>query len=277
MLTDSAAARLALLVVYAMDQFHADPTNLTPAEDPRVAQDGWKIAGYLTASDALLFPQKAIDFGDDVCYGFLAQSISDPTCFAVAIRGTGDLLEWIEDAEFLPARHPEAGTVESGFWSIYESLTYRSGDNPPVRAVQGIAAAVGGGRVTVLGHSLGAPLATYLSFDLGSSALLGDRVSAALFASPRPGNDQFVRAFDARVPNYQLWNYELDVVPHVPRGSDYADLPRVNWIGIGYSQAAISFSIACHHRLLSYCAMLDYTLLDWSALPEAKDCIKGPT
>jgi len=110
--------------------------------------------------------------------------------------------------------------------------------------------------------------------------MLGNRGQGCYFASPRPGNAVFAKAFDQRVLTYHLWNYELDVVPRVPAGPDYTDLPRVNWIGINAAQARISFNLACHHHLTSYCAMLNYALLDWAnlSLCDAKNaaCIKGP-
>jgi hypothetical protein len=75
------------------------------------------------------------------------------------------------------------------------------------------------------------------------------------------------------VKAYQLYNYELDIVPRVPRGFSYTDLPRVSWIGIASAQAHIRFDFLCHHHIESYRAMLDYGADDWSGHP----CILGPT
>jgi hypothetical protein len=99
-----------------------------------------------------------------------------------------------------------------------------------------------------------------------------------LFASPRPGDAAFCRAVDARLSAYQVFNYELDLVPRVPVGPDYAALPKVTWIGIADAQARIKLNLDCHHHVLSYAAMLHYALADWGALPDTAytPCIIGP-
>lgn len=278
LLTPVQATEIGQLVVYAMDQHSADPGNLTPTPDPRIATDGWTLLGYLTGVDCLWRHGQTVTFGQPTCYGFLAQSIADPTQFAAPIRGTDGLLEWVDDGEFVSVPHPAGGRVEYGFFSIYQSLTYRPLVGTPTRAAPDIAAAVAGGHLTVIGHSLGSALATYLTFDI--AALIGPKVSGLYFASPRPGNAEFVKEFDQRVTDYSLYNYELDVVPRVPIGPDYTDLPRVNWIGINDAQAKIGFDLACHHHAVCYLAMLNYGLRDWRHMPTCDmanaSCIKGP-
>ena len=100
-------------------------------------------------------------------------------------------MEWIIDGQFLPqdvTRGPGM-KVEHGFWSIYETMTLNNVDGSLLRkdTAAGIAKLVGAtDTATVVGHSLGSALATYLSFDL--SKHIGDRLRACLFASPRTGN-----------------------------------------------------------------------------------------
>jgi pimeloyl-ACP methyl ester carboxylesterase len=274
MLSDTQAAELGLLVWYAALMYESDRAALAPPVDPRLQH--FRVVGYLTATDCLFRKGQSVVLWQKTCYGYLAQQIDNPSVYVAAIRGTDSLLGWIDDAKFSVVTHPVAGFVEAGFWGIYRSMQYRSlrPGTMPAPAAQGIAAAVGAGELIVLGHSLGSPLATYLTFDL--AAELGERVQAVLFASPRPGDRKFVTAFDS-LAQYQLWNYELDVVPRVPRGPDYTDLPRVNWIGIEAAKAQIGFTLACHHHILSYLSMLDYDLYDWQALKDpCVACIKGP-
>ena len=278
MLSDAQAAELALLVLYAEDMYLNDRANLAPTPDPRLTPN-WQVLGYLTAVDALFRRGQTMALGQPTCYGYLARNAAG--VYVAAIRGTEGTLEWVEDADFLPVPHPVAGSVEQGFYGIYRSMTYRPVGGAAVLAAQGLAAAVGSDELLVMGHSLGSTLATYLTFDLADASLLGNRVQGCYFASPRPGDAAFAKAFDHRVLTYQLWNYELDVVPRVPVGPDYTDLPRVNWIGINDAKARISFDLACHHHLTSYCAMLNYSLLDWANLTlcDCKNaaCIKGPS
>jgi triacylglycerol lipase len=280
-LSNSQAAQLGLMVAYAMDQFQADRGNLAPKPDPRLSPN-WKVLGYLTGTDCIFRIGRTPLLGAEVCYGYLAQDVNAPNVYVAAIRGTEGILEWIEDGEFAAVTHPVAGKVEAGFFGVYSSLKYRPLSGGVVPAAAGISAAVGPpGELIVLGHSLGSAVATYLTFDLAAPTLLGTRVQGCFFASPRPGNDAFVQAFDARVPEYQLWNYQLDVVPRVPLGPDYSDLSKVTWIEMDDTQAKICFDLACHHHILCYAAMLDYGLLDWKNVPASDRanaaCIKGPS
>ena len=79
---------------------------------------------------------------------------------------------------------------------------------------RGIASTVGVGTVTITRHSLGSALATYLTLDV--AVKLGDRVTAWLFASPRTGDGAWAKPFDSKVTSYELYNYILDLVTHVP-------------------------------------------------------------
>lgn len=275
MMTNQQAAEFGLLVAYAMDQYQAAPTSLAPTPDPRLSPK-WRIVGYLTATDCVLRNEALCR---TVCYGYLAQSSADPTAFVAAIRGTNGAIEWFEDSLFNQVPHPVAGKVEAGFWGIYASMQYRPVDGKALPAAQGITAAIGPGTVTVLGHSLGSALATYLTFDL--AGILGARAGGCFFASPRPGDDVFAKAFDERVQAYQVWNYEFDAVPRIPFGSGYSDLPRVTRISRNLAQARIRMSLDCFHHVLSYCSMLDFGLLDWASVPACDQssaaCIKGPS
>lgn len=281
MISDPAAARLGLFVDYAMDMYTGPQGRLTvaPPPDPRLSPD-WRVLGYICGTDAMFHLKSSLQLGQDtVCYGFLAQSTANPGTFVAVIRGTDGILEWIEDAEFVPMPCPGGGSVEQGFWLLYR--TFKLCTNGVMQdIVSGIAGLVGAGSLTVVGHSLGSALATYLTVDLADPGELGARVSACLFASPQPGNAQFVQRFDATVASYKLYNYELDVVPRVPQGPDYATLPKAQWISPFDAQARIRFDLGCHHHVLCYCAMLDYPLLDWTKVPQQDQpcaaCIRGP-
>lgn len=265
-------------VQYAFDSYVADPANLAPAADPRLSPH-WQVLGHLVANDAVL-RSGPLQWGEPACYGYLARSTEDPTRYVAAIRGTASMVEWIEDAEFCAVPHPVAGTVEAGFYGIYASMLYVPLGSVGVPAAEGINAEVSSGTLTVTGHSLGAPLASYLAFDAAAETGLGGRVRAVLFACPRPGDAVYGAAFAARVQHYGVWNRVLDVVPHVPRGPAYADLPGATWIHPDQAQAMIRMSFPCWHHLLTYFATLDYATLDWSKVGAADQrylsCIKGP-
>jgi len=198
---------------------------LAPDLDERMA--GWRIIGYITALNAL-FGAQIIGAGDRVYYGFLAQNVADPSLFVVVERGTGSVIEWIQNARFAPIP-TQYGFVEAGFWGIHLSAQYK-GQN----AALGIAADIpSGSHVTVIGHSLGGALATYLTRELVDAANGDFEVEAQFFASPKPGLVDFVNGFETRVGrnNYVSHVFVSDFVPHLPPGfMGYHDLPNVNLI-----------------------------------------------
>jgi triacylglycerol lipase len=288
--TDSAAAKLGLLAKYAEDMYVASdpmPLRLSPPvvrQQPTVAA-GWQPVAYITGSDALFpvaSPNKQFAIGATVFYGHLAQSIADPTAWAVIIRGTEGLVEWVIDGKFVPFPHPEhpGAYVEDGFWHVYASmgLTDFNGTVLDTNAVTGVANRVGNGRVVVIGHSLGAALATYFSEALAEKYLHG-QVSACLFASPRTGNAAWTTIYDAAVADYVVVNYILDLVPHVPPRPIYQTLAKENLIQPSTAQTAIKVGIFCDHHVICYCAMLDAACPMTAAdrqCAEYTACVRGP-
>ena len=304
MLNDPLAAQMGLLVMRTEDMFaqltKPEQQKLDPPLDPATAA-AYDLKGYLAGNDAL------VDFDPvtqkrrlrpstkTVFYGFVANSKANPHQYVAVIRGTGNLLEWIKDAEFTPVPHPlSGGHVEMGFDSIYQTLKYRpyadgrfTGDWQ--RAASAIAQAVPDGKVTVVGHSLGSTLATYLALDLAAEQHMRDRVTTCMFASPRPGDTPFVDFFDSTLTTYTLYNYSRDVVPMVPLLFGYSSLPRAIRITPDNAQADIRYNpllpleiknLACQHHAVCYAAMLDYHAADWAALPPIDQgcarCIVAP-
>jgi len=282
------AVDLGLLAMYAEDMYSAHPGSLSPAADPRIAASGWTIVGYLTAQDVVLPSAGAmdrtlsIDNAKRVFYGFVARSDAAPTSHVVAVRGTEGIVEWVIDAEFVLIPHPRhpGVRVEQGFWGIYQTMSLAdpaSGVTTHQNAAEGVAAAVGPGTVVVAGHSLGSALATYFADDLAER--IGARASACLFASPRTGDAAWANLFDSEVKSYQLYNYSLDLVTHVP-SLGYATLPKVTVIQPDTAQAGIRLDIWCNHHVICYCAMIDYakTMAASTTGQDAscKACILGP-
>ncbi|HEY1930907.1 MAG TPA: lipase family protein [Acetobacteraceae bacterium] len=295
--TNSTAAAYGLLAMHAMDMYRADLTNLTPPAAAGLTASGWTIVAYIIGQDTPLIgendkpiPGPLKMLAANVCYGYLAQRA--PGEFVAVVRGTDGFVEWIEDGEFFAIPYAPAlalesvtstPTVELGFWSLYDRMQLIT----PAKASLGalapaIANAVGkDGSLTVVGHSLGSALATYLTLDLGRGSLKG-RVTACLFASPHTGNQAFVQLFDAAIANYRLFNYILDVVPRVPLGLGYDPLPRRTVIQPATAEANIRAQPACNHHVICYCAMLDYEgtlpVIQSPPADEASSavCILGP-
>jgi len=271
----STAIPFGLLAMYAEDMYSAAPGTLNPPADPRIAAAGWNIVGYLTAQDALIPAKGAsnrklgIDQAKRVFYGFVAQSTTIPTSYVAAVRGTDGMIEWVIDAEFVPIPHPRypGARVEQGFWGIYQTMSLAdpaTGVTTFQHAAEGVEKLVGNGTIVVTGHSLGSALATYFTEDLAER--LGATVSACLFASPRTGDSVWAGIFDKNVKQYDLFNYILDLVPHVPAGIGYTTLSKATIIQPSTTQAGVKLDLLCDHHVICYCAMLDFAATNAATL-----------
>ena len=305
MLNDPLAAQMALQVMHAEDMFDGlrnagQPNKLDPQLGPLV-DAAYDLRGYIAGNDTILEVDPATNkvhlraSGLPVFYGFVVCSKANPHQYRVVVRGTGDLWEWFKNGEFAPVPHPESGgQVEEGFNSIYQTMTYCSyagGVFTGLRksAAEGIAQVIPDGKVTVVGHSLGSALATYLTLDLVIDQRMGDRVTTCMFASPHSGDTTFVDYFDQKVTTYTLYNYSRDAVPTVPLFFGYSSLPRTIKFTPDDAQADIKYdpllpfsieNLKCQHHVVCYAAMLDYHAADWAALPPIDQgcvsCIVGP-
>ena len=289
-ISNTVAAAWGLMAMCAMDMYRVNVNNLAPAPADLLKKDGWQIRAYIIGKDHLPFKKGPLLIAEhEVCYGYVAERNG---IWTAVIRGTDGLIEWIEDAEFLPALYmsqiklppgPQNAKVEQGFWSIYSTmqLTSPTGERLGDLANEIAKLVPGGDKITAVGHSLGAALATYLALDLARGPL-GARVSACLFASPHPGNQDFVLYFDRTVANYRLLNYALDVVPRVPLGPDYAPLPKRTVIQPTTAEASIKLDVECNHHVICYCAMLDYEETKDATTPVpageegSASCVVGP-
>lgn len=249
------------LLASAAERMYTGLGNDQPTLDPEVAKS-WHLVGYFNARDALLGAQK-IDLGFRSYYGFVAVSPEDPMQYIAVVRGTENLAEWLIDAECLLVKHPARGLVEHGFWSVYASMDFvHVGANVGSYAHLGIKGLLpDNAHVEVIGHSLGSAVATYLMTDLAEDDV---RVSATLFASPKPGDRAFVNYVDTMVPEYTVYDYAEDVVPTLPPsgllgklGWGYQHLPRRHVLHALNSHAEIDGSLKCRHSAISYAAMLD--------------------
>jgi hypothetical protein len=300
-------ANYALLVIYAWDMCNLSQAPASNVVDPRILADGWQVVGIITGKDNVLatapsaqqgvplqnagLRQSVICPGADIRrYGYLAHNTASDT-FVAVIRGTDGAEEWIDDCVFITKQRPEfPGRVEAGFTDIYMSMEYRpltGGQTLPL--ADGIKSAVGQANVLVLGHSLGAALAECLAYQLSDPGSLGaTRVSAIMYASPKLGDHDFVGAFDARVTDYVVINFEHDVVPQVPpfdiTSFDlYRPLPYVYTITDETALASVDpLDKGCCHHLIDYVAMLSPPVFtrsvpSWTAdEKQCAQCLKAP-
>lgn len=227
------------------------------APDPRLSPD-WTVRGIITGQDAIL-RKGPLELGERVFYGWLLEK-SDGSQFVIAIRGTDGAEEWVEDFEGVPVSYSHGGKAEAGFFGIYQSMAGPTGDLIPW-----LVSEIGSKPVTVTGHSLGAPLATYLGADL---ARAGCKVSARLFASPHPGDEQFCQGVAALIPDHRGYRYEFDLVPRIPLWLGYRSLPNLITIEPEDAPVKVRCNLACFHHAYCYLSLLDPSRASSIQIPE---------
>lgn len=284
-----------LLVADTFNTYAKDKTAMTPdiSSDSLIGEN-LIIDGYLVANDCLI-SNLLKPIKDQCFYGVLAHYKDNPQKFVTLIRGTGNTLEWVDDIKAIPRAHPIEGSgfVESGFFDIYNSMNYlpalatknenNVNKNLSTNAAEAISQVVSShnGTLTIAGHSLGSAIATYLMYDIARKPEMHDKTDMCLFASPKPGNQEFIEAFEKVTDNYVVYNYSSDIVPQVPPSLiGYQALKDVKLITPENSQAIINDNVLSNHHVVCYCAMLDYQYTtDWKDLliknGDAPDCILG--
>jgi predicted chitinase/pimeloyl-ACP methyl ester carboxylesterase len=271
------AAQYGLFVEAAYSMYTADPNNLTPKPTSNFPQ-GYQLAAWVQMQDFIVLSSAP------AFYGFLAQNVSDPTQFVLAIRGTETPEEWWDNFTSIlktPFSVPNCGSVALGFDRIYRtmeiverptgaavasrslkpvgsfaaqaaSLVRRLSDAATPR-VAGVPATAS---ITVVGHSLGAALATLYTVENAK----GDKIhnpTLCTFASPRVGDADFVAAFSALpLTSWRIVNAP-DKVPTLPL--EFAGFRHVGVEQVFDSSTIAKASLTCWHAMATYLSLLDPT------------------
>jgi hypothetical protein len=264
------AAQKANLIAHAYDMFQEGVPR--PPVSAKIAADGYDFLYYLNATDL----DSTVQF-----YGYIAKSTTQAGAYTIVIRGTQTPSEWLADFTAVPvpfSAAPDAGTVALGFDLIYSTFVFIDTAGARHTLAEVIAALAGSpGGITsllVLGHSLGAALATLACAELCVNNLSNVRsaVQVYTFASPLVGLLDFVASFDQAVPSaFRIWN-TLDIVPYVP---PFPYL-HVSGFGDGIVQSeqelqALMYTPNCEHNIASY-----QWLLDPANHPLATRCTQVP-
>jgi hypothetical protein len=210
--------------------------------------------------------------------GILAVNVADSTDVVVAVRGTENVWEYIQDFKFFPRPFnnvPGAGLTDDGFTVMYESFSFTPSACGEPNFIQKLIAEIKGisprARVTITGHSLGGPLVTLLALDLAAHANLP--LAVYTFASPRTGDLTFHKVFDHTVLDcYRIVNRH-DIVPQLP--------PPLLYFHVGDETELVpgpelKWGIHCEHHLTTYLHMLG-KLLDpgGDKYPIDADCVQA--
>jgi hypothetical protein len=205
-------ARFALMCAAAeeagpLSAYNASGAPLALPPPPAWMLVGQRLAGWITALDVLFQVGPLVIDSRRCLYGWVLENDDGST---VIIRGTANIIEWIEDGDGVPIPYSSGGRVERGFCNLTQSLWFRPVEGPEEML---LASLLGAKSVTVTGHSLGAAMASIFSLELAER---GIPVKGRYFESPRPGDATFAHTFDTKVNDYIVVRYEPDLVPDLP-------------------------------------------------------------
>jgi triacylglycerol lipase len=318
-----ALAWYAQFAMYAEDLYVHDSSD--PRGDIRFSPD-WGFVDWLrttVAADVVGdIEHWLLGLNDTTYFGAIFRHQQEPDQYLITIRGTESGPEWAQNVVATPdvlhgmtlaltsqlikkggnaKAHPDGGFVPAGFYGIYEAMTLGAAAtiSPPAAATgitQKIGSlqatnrrTVGDASVTVVGHSLGAAVATYLSYDLAKNSGFA-QVNAYLLATPHPGDKIYAGHFTDTGVNCVSIAYERDLVPAVPPPPLYVPLAETVTIRASGSpiaqneilaNATIGDSIGGNHHAVCYAAMLSSTVtknIACYALDKAcVSCIQSPS
>ena len=191
-------------------------TASTCAKLVQLAYAQHKMSGWNLGEEyAILqtFDAEQIPYGRAV-FGFAASNQSGDVY--IIFRGTDSISDWVANLHFKQHSYGKIN-LDSGFMGIFKYFIKRIKDS--VKDCKG--------RIIASGHSLGGALATLAALELGG------RVELFTFASPRVGDGEFAKVFNANQKQaaWRIVNTE-DIVPTIPL--PVLDLPLPFSIGDCY-------------------------------------------
>jgi hypothetical protein len=208
-----------------------------------------------------------------VTIGIVATNDANSNDVVIAVRGTSNIWEWVQDAKFLliPFKRVTGGGLsEDGFTDMYDSFSTTPGNAPKPFVVAIQPSIPTTATVTIAGHSLGAALATLLAFDFGANTKLN--VVLYTLASPRVGDLTFSQVFNHIIPNaYRVYN-RMDIVPQLP--------PPLMYFHVGDATelippSTLKYDLACEHHLTTYFNMLAALCGIAAQYPIDPNCLNG--
>lgn len=157
----------------------------------------------------------------------------------VSFRGSSNIQNWIDNIQ-ISKISPYTDTsisVEKGFYKAYNYIKPELLSN-----MRNLAKKYNTNKLLVTGHSLGAAMATLMTYDIVMSYPSYKMIYLVNFGSPRVGNSAFVKSFNNYAESftyYRITHY-YDIVPHVPEEFlGYEHISNEIWYNENNSQFTI--------------------------------------
>jgi Lipase (class 3) len=265
----------------------------SPTPTPVQLPGNYKFVAWVQMQDFIFSPTAYL------FYGMLAQNPSGANDYVLAIRGTSDPTEWLDDlTSMIPwAWNAFGGDVGYGFYRIYRTMriiyppkgqaltaTTSAGQGESLEAAGTFAdqvaeavrrhaaesapaatAAAAPMSVTVVAHSLGSALATLYVADNSLTKKLNTPLLCTL-ASPRVGDYTFATNFNnLGIASWRIVN-EPDVVPMLPIFPFWHIDEEYEYNSLG----SAVWSLECCHSIDTYLHLLN------PQLPLLPQCVLAP-
>lgn len=249
--TKAEAIDLGKSVVAAYEQFNNANDVFNPPLPDELAGN-YKPIANLVAHDNKR--EKRDEF-----YGYLSWQKGETKTLIISIRGTSDFQEWVADAKFFRTAYsdnPAYGDVELGFKEIFSSFKIAIPGNANTTPINDYLKSLGKlNKVIVVGHSLGASLATLLAFDIATSEY-AETTNLITFASPLTGDKDFVNSVNNSIKNSARILNRPDIVTRVPpealRFRHVEHELEIN----SRDHNHIKHSVLCYHSVQTYLNIL---------------------
>lgn len=203
----------------------------------------------------------------------------------IVFRGTEDnIADWLDDLEMQKIDCPftehglDCGKIHEGFFRSYEMVR----DVVQLQAKQYLDQ---GYNIIFNGHSQGSATSSFAALELVNKyPTLSNRISLNMFASPRIGNKQFVKAIEQNIPKARRFSskfeHTFDIVTTIPIAEiGYDHIPSnivlkcdpvhfknpnsIRGIDIGYAipftpKWMIPLTVGCHYQEVYMDGLLEY-------------------
>jgi len=172
------------------------------------------------------------------------------------------IVDWANDCDAILVPDPLglAGNVHQGFLGALNDLWPAM-----IPVITSIAASSPSKPIYVTGHSKGGPMANLAAARL-AVALPTATVIVGTFAGARAGDATFAAAYDARVVHSARYEYQDDIVPHLPPSDAFramfSNIPRIGPtianLNVGYVSVGTLYFIDWSGAIEGQSAFLDF-------------------